>query len=69
MRLFPWAQHTLLYIGQLTAVLAEKDLFVVLDREDLHSAFNLFKMPHMLPGWGPLLQLCEEGEMRPARPF
>ncbi|CAE7350375.1 unnamed protein product [Symbiodinium microadriaticum] len=32
---------TLLYIGQMTGVMAEKDSYLVLDSEDLESAFNL----------------------------
>ncbi|CAE7652981.1 unnamed protein product [Symbiodinium sp. CCMP2592] len=34
-----------LQVGQLTAVMAEKDSSLVLDSEDLQSAFNLFKLP------------------------
>ena len=41
MRLLPGAQDTLLYIGQMTGVMAEKDSYLVLDSEDLESAFNL----------------------------
>ena len=35
MRLLPGAQDTQPYIGQLTAVLAEKDSYLVLDSENL----------------------------------
>ncbi|CAE7679050.1 unnamed protein product [Symbiodinium sp. CCMP2456] len=45
MRLLPGAQDKLPYIGQLTALMAEKDSYLVLDSEDLQSAFNLFRMP------------------------
>ena len=45
MRLLPGAQDKLPYIGQLTAILAERDSYLVLDSEDLQSAFNLFRMP------------------------
>ena len=44
MQLLPGAQDTLPYIGQLAGVLAEKDDYLVLDSEDLESAFNLFDM-------------------------
>ena len=49
MRLLPGAQDSLPYIGQLTAVLAEKDSYLVVDSEDLQSAFNLFKLPMVWP--------------------
>ena len=57
MRLLPGAQDTLPYIGQLAAVLAEKDSYLVLDSEDLHSAFNLFRMP---PAWAPYFSFAKK---------
>ncbi|CAJ1433719.1 unnamed protein product, partial [Effrenium voratum] len=51
MQLLPGAQDTLPYIGQLAGVLAEKDEYLVLDSEDLESAFNLFEMPR---AWWPI---------------
>ena len=51
MQLLPGAQDTLPYIGQLAGILAEKDEYLVLDLEDLESAFNLFEMPR---AWWPI---------------
>ncbi|CAE7375548.1 unnamed protein product [Symbiodinium sp. CCMP2592] len=73
MRLLPGAQDTLPYIGQLTAVMAEKDSYLVLDSEDLQSAFNLFRMPPRWAGFfafakkvrGDALGLSRDVEVRP----
>ncbi|CAE7038055.1 unnamed protein product [Symbiodinium sp. CCMP2592] len=53
------AQDSLPYIGQLTAILADKDSYMVLDSEDLHSAFNLFWMP---PVWAPYFSFAKKPE-------
>ncbi|CAE7227472.1 unnamed protein product [Symbiodinium sp. CCMP2592] len=57
MRLLPGAQDSLPYVGQLTAILAEKDSYLTLDSEDLHSAFNLFRMP---PAWAPYFSFAKK---------
>ncbi|CAE7232215.1 unnamed protein product [Symbiodinium sp. CCMP2592] len=57
MRLLPGAQDTLPYIGQLTGVLAEKDSYLVLDSEDLQSAFNLFRLPEQ---WAPFFSFSQK---------
>lgn len=46
------AQQTLPYIGQLTGLLVEEDETLVLDSEDLQSAFNLFSLPEQ---WLPYM--------------
>ncbi|CAE7806385.1 unnamed protein product [Symbiodinium sp. CCMP2592] len=73
MRLLPGAQDTLPYIWQLPAVMAEKDSYLVLDSEDLQSAFNLFRMPPRWAGFfafakkvrGDALGLSRDVEVRP----
>ena len=57
MRLLPGAQDKLPYIGQLTALVAEKDSYLVLDSEDLQSAFNLFRMPLE---WAPMFSFAQK---------
>ncbi|CAE7177202.1 unnamed protein product [Symbiodinium necroappetens] len=57
MRLLPGAQDKLPYIGQLTAILAERDSYLVLDSEDLQSAFNLFRMPLE---WAPMFSFAQK---------
>ncbi|CAE7668538.1 unnamed protein product [Symbiodinium sp. CCMP2592] len=57
MRLLPGAQDQLPYIGQLTAILADKDSYLVLDSEDLQSAFNLFRMPLQ---WAPFFSFAQK---------
>ncbi|CAE7300353.1 unnamed protein product [Symbiodinium sp. CCMP2592] len=57
MRLLPGVQDKLPYIGQLTAVMAEKDSYLVLDSEDLQSAFNLFRMPLE---WAPFFSFAQK---------
>ena len=57
MRLLPGAQDTLPYVGQLTAILAEQDSYLVMDSEDLQSAFNLFRLPIQ---WAPLFNFSKK---------
>lgn len=50
LQLLPGSQDRLPYISQLAGVLCGPDEYLVVDSEDLESAFNLFRVP---PGWVP----------------